>query len=322
MPKEQKEDKNIKEEEKNDLVIKLYEIGQTIATLRGKPLLLLFYSKERAGGIETEDIFHLENVLEQKLKDYHGDLDVVIQTIGGSADTAYLLSQLIRDYCNNMEIFIPNYAYSGGTLICLASNKIHLGKTARMSPIDLQLGDEETESQFPLLSIDKYVEFIEESCRTFLIEKEENKVAYIVPLMEKLIEQIKPTDLGALYRVKDLTRYYAQILLMTYMLKNLPEKKRIAQYIINRLTTSTPDHEFEIDFHIAEGIGLNVEQMEEKIYKYSRLLISVCSILKRNGEICKFYSDDANRRKPFFEVFLPKKVEEVKKNESSTHDEK
>lgn len=305
-------DFEVEEDDKAENITKLNEIGQTIATIRKKPLLLIFYPDD-GGSIRKNDVYILEKKLDEKLKDYDMDLDVVIHTTGGDPKASYLIAQLIRNYCSRMDLFVPYYSYSGGTLIALASDLINLGRTALLSPIDLQLGSKGNPEQFPLLSIEKFIEFAEDSCKSIKFTDEKNKTDYIIALIEKLTYEIKPTELGAMFRLKDLTKYYAQILLRKYMLKNESNRDRQVDFIIERLTGGSPDHDFDIDIHIATGIGLKAREMDDNIYKLSRLLIGSCNKLLNEGVICNFYSDsDSTDRKPFFEVFYPK---EVKKDE-------
>ena len=181
-----------------------------------------------------------------------------------------------------------------------------MGDTSLLSPIDLQLSSGDNSEQFPLVSIEKYIEFIEDSCKSIKFEDEKNKTRYINTMMEKLTFELKPTELGNLFRMKDMTKYYGQILLKSYMLKSDKQRDAKAKFIIDKLTGGSPDHDFDIDFQIAKGIHLKVEKMDSKIYKFARLLHSICYDLLEDGAICEFYSQEKTDRKPFFEVFKPK----------------
>ena len=91
----------VNEEDKEKNITQLREVGQTLATIRKKPLLLIFYSVD--GEIRKNDVYLLERKLEEKLSDYDMDLDVVIHTTGGNPQASYLIAQLIRDYCGKMD---------------------------------------------------------------------------------------------------------------------------------------------------------------------------------------------------------------------------
>ncbi|MCH7850297.1 MAG: hypothetical protein IH845_01495 [Nanoarchaeota archaeon] len=301
---------DLTKDQKEDIV-KLKKIGNEISTIRQKPLLLIFYSRDNKSSISPDDIFQLEKILEANIPGGVEDLDVCIQTLGGNADISYLLAQLIRDYCKKMEIFIPNYAYSGGTLISLSSNCIHLGKTARISPIDLQIETRKdgASSSFALIDIEQYIDFVQDTAKKFGFDNE-NKVNYVVPLMRELIEDHRTPELGELYRMKDLSKYHAKILLTNYMFKHDTNRGNRSEVIIKQLTENSPSHDFEVDWKMAKGIGLKVNLMDEKIYKLLRILMDISHKLKEHGLICDFKSNEG--RKPFFEVFFPDK-KEVKK---------
>ncbi len=303
--------------EQKECIVELHKKGKEISRLRNRPLVLMFYSKEVGGSIDEDDLYELENKLDERIPLGVEELDVIIQTTGGDANTSYLLAQLLREYCSYMETLIPNYAYSGGTLISLASDKIILGKTARISPIDLQLsyGGSEKISPFALVDIEKYIDFINDSCDKFQFQSEENKTAFITPLVKELVGEHGTKKLGELFRMRGLTEFHARILLMDYMLKNFSNRKERATHIIKRLTSESPTHDFEIDYNIAKKVlGLSVEQMEGNLYKLTRHLISMCDKAKGLGLICSFTS--SKDRKPYFEVFLPN-AETEEKNEQT-----
>ena len=90
--------------DEKDNITKLTEIGQTIATMRGNPLVLIFYPDE-GGSIRRNDVYLLENKLNKKLEGYKGKLDVWIHTLGGNPQASYLIAQLIRDYCGDINLF-------------------------------------------------------------------------------------------------------------------------------------------------------------------------------------------------------------------------
>lgn len=318
MSKDKKEEKENKEmpltTEQKDCILELNKVGQEIANIRDRPLVLMFYSREDGGGIDEDDLYELEAKLDEKLENGATQIDVCIQTTGGDANTSYLLAQLIRKYCSFMEILIPNYAYSGGTLIALASDKILLGDTARISPIDLQLSyNNERIPPFALVDIEKYVDFIIDTSKKIDFESENAKTKFITPLVEKLVEEHGTKKLGELFRMRKLTELHAKILLIDYMFKNCPDKKRRIDYVIKGLTSESPAHDFDIDYNMAKKvIGLNIQKMDRNIYKLTRQLTNICEKAKSLGLICNFVN--SVDRKPFFEIFLPKKINEVKKD--------
>jgi len=86
--------------EHKECILKMSEIGENIANLRGKPLVVMFYSKEDDAGIDENDLYRLEDKLDERIPAGCNEMDVCVQTSGGDANTSYLLAQLLRDYCH------------------------------------------------------------------------------------------------------------------------------------------------------------------------------------------------------------------------------
>ena len=296
---------------KEGVLSKIFEVAEEIIKERKRPLLLMFYS-DRAGKIVPPDVTILQTLFEEF---YNGEkdeeLDLIIYTRGGDVNTSYLLAQLIRSHTQTLFTLVPYYAYSGGTVISLSSDLIEMGTNSKISPIDVQIGSQDQEDMISLLSIEKYIEFMEHCCtNVFKINDEKCKTEFAVGLTKELVKNFHPVELGDIFRLQNLSKYYARILLIDYMFKNVSERRRIAEEIIKRLSTESPSHAFDIDIHIAQGIGLKVESMNQKIYKLSRLLIDYCTKAKQEGLICHYHARENNLRKPFFFIFGKKRGEQ------------
>jgi len=148
----------------------IFETAAEIVKLRQRPLLVMFYS-DSAGQIVETDMRLLEEVLEQAFAGERvPELDLIIYTRGGEVNASYRLAQLIRSYTQCLYTLIPFYAYSGGTVIALASNHIEMGRSSSISPIDVQVIGKE-EKAFGLMSLEKYIELMKHACtETFKIK--------------------------------------------------------------------------------------------------------------------------------------------------------
>jgi len=278
--------------------------GYKISELRERPLLVMFYS-ENAGHILPYDIKALEQVFEdflgKKGKKGFQELDLLIHTHGGEAHTAYRLIQLIRSYCNRLNVMVATHAHSGGTLIAFGADIVEMGRSATLSPIDVQIvGNEET---FGVLSVEKYIEFLEYTCKKYSFRNEKNKSHFVTELTKELVEEVCPSKLGELFRLKSLTELHAKTLLHEYMFKNNSDKEALADRIVSKFTLESPTHQFVMDFELVRNSKLLVKKMEDKVYKLSTNLIDILTQLKRAGAICDFYDGSINKRKPFFKIF-------------------
>ncbi len=280
----------------------LNQIGRDIVLYRNRPLVIMYYC-DSYGSMYKMDVNALYDTLSKRITGKIQELDVLLHTTGGNPNTAYLLIQTLRKFANKINFLVPLHAYSGGTLMVLGADNIIMGPYASLGPIDIQAYG----GAIPILNIEKYVEFVK-----FAQEQIVNSSVSVSLLLE-LTKEIKPSILGELFRLRKLTEYYARILLSDYMFKNSDQRKFIVDRIINRLNTENPDHSFDIDYHIANGIGLNVELMDDLLFKFCEKLIYLCDSSKHGGEICKFLQRDLcedkeqDFRLPFFEVYPFKK---------------
>jgi len=273
-------------------------LANKIVQKRKRPLLLMFYSPS-LGKIVVGDIEYLEQVFNkyQKIK----ELDLIIFTKGGDVSTSYFLAQLIRANCEELETIVPFYSYSGGTVIALASDKIHMSNVSKISPIDVQIGNKDF--SLSLINFDKFIEFLNETSQNFVFKKEKNRAEFIIRLMEAFLKTSSPLEIGQFYRMRKMHEYYAKKLLMDYMFKNDSQRLDKSLKIVNELTSECPDHNFDIDLGIAKDIGIKVDLLDEEVYDIGKALIEACIINKRMGIICPFTSKESNFRIPFFQLY-------------------
>lgn len=63
-------------------------------------------------------------------------ISLILHTNGGQTSAAWRLVNLIRTFCDELEVLIPLKALSAGTLVSLGANKIIMTKQAALGPID------------------------------------------------------------------------------------------------------------------------------------------------------------------------------------------
>lgn len=284
-----------------------------------KPLLIMYYC-DTNGMIFRPDIEMLFSKLCTIGKPAE-ELNVILHTNGGHPNTAYLLVQTIRKFTKKINLFIPEHAYSGGTLMALGANQIYMGPYASLGPIDLQV--QEDKYKGALLNMEKYVEFVKYTTEEIFGNSfsSQEKAVISKDLLLELTKELSPTKIGSLFRLRKLSEYYGRILASDYMFKDDDNRKLIVDRIIKRLNSENPDHSFDIDFHIAQAMMLKVALIPPNLFSLAESFIKLCDLCKNNGEICRFVSRDKmqeNRkdfRVPFFEVYLPTKEKEVSENE-------
>ena len=77
----------------------------------------------------------IENLRETSKKSH---LIVLLETNGGSIETAERLVAIMREHYKKVSFIIPNYAYSAGTVLALSGNKIYMDYYSVLGPIDPQ----------------------------------------------------------------------------------------------------------------------------------------------------------------------------------------
>ena len=63
-------------------------------------------------------------------------ISLVLHTSGGQTLAAWRLINLIRMFCDELEILVPSKALSAGTLMSIGADKIVMTKQAVLGPID------------------------------------------------------------------------------------------------------------------------------------------------------------------------------------------
>jgi ClpP class serine protease len=63
-------------------------------------------------------------------------ISLILHTNGGSTLAAWRLVNLIRTFCDTLEVLIPLKAFSAGTLISIGSDLLVMTKQAALGPID------------------------------------------------------------------------------------------------------------------------------------------------------------------------------------------
>lgn len=72
--------------------------------------------------------------------DWSKGLSLVLHTPGGVTNAAETIVDYLRSKFPSIEVIVPTYAMSAGTMISLASELVVLGRQSQLGPIDPQMG--------------------------------------------------------------------------------------------------------------------------------------------------------------------------------------
>ncbi|MDH7593855.1 MAG: hypothetical protein QHG99_05815 [Methanomicrobiales archaeon] len=68
-------------------------------------------------------------------------IDFIIHTPGGLVLSAEQIAMALKRHRAKVTIFVPHYAMSGGTLLCLTADEVVMDENAVLGPVDPQLGE-------------------------------------------------------------------------------------------------------------------------------------------------------------------------------------
>lgn len=281
-----------------DILERIDTFAKDIVENRQKSLLVLYYP-EGDGEIKISDISQIADEL-RSFRLPNNDIDILLHATGGDPNAAYRIIQHIRSIVNKVSILVPFYAYSAGTLMCFGTDKILLATSAVLSPIDIYVrfeGDEN--NRIELAAIDKYIEFVKH-CKK-IIEDAEMETNIEEALLVEMVRQVGVVNIGSFFRKREWTKYYAEILLSDYMLKDIPDKQKIMDHIIDMMVFKFPSHAFDIDYNIAKRIGLIVENMPIYLSDKTKSLVELLGEAELNDRICRYIGN--GYRAPFFRLY-------------------
>lgn len=189
-------------------------------------------------GVETL-IGHIQKATKCK------KLYLLINSLGGNVPSSYKIARAIRRYFQDITVFVPHIAASGGTLIALSGNRIVMSLMSHLTPIDPQLrtsdGGYITINSLPK-AFSRLVDYFE--------KKEKDEAPYPWVCMTEKIDPIQyETYTG---EVKTLTHYAEEILRLAN--PKLDPKK--ATHIARTLTEKFDSHGTVIGLDLAKLIEL------------------------------------------------------------------
>ncbi len=74
-------------------------------------------------------------------------IDVIVHTPGGLVLSSEQIAMALKRHRAKVTIFVPHYAMSGGTLLCLAADEVAMDGNAVLGPVDPQVG------KYPAVSV-------------------------------------------------------------------------------------------------------------------------------------------------------------------------
>lgn len=195
-------------------------------------------------------------------------ISLFLYTRGGSTSAARNIVNLLRMYCEQLQVIIPHKAHSSGTIISLGANEIIMTKQATLGPIDPSLNTPlnpkiQDGDIYPVSveAVKGYLEFAKN-------ELEITDPSSLATIFEKLTDFVHPLVLGEVYRSK------AQIQMMAdKLLQNQVTDPDNIKKIIDFLCSDSGSHDYTINRREAKNeLGLNVNKPTHEQYELIKSL--------------------------------------------------
>ena len=195
---------------------------------------------------------------------------LILKSNGGSADNAYQIVCKFQLLYENFFVYAPDNCKSAGTLITLGANKIILGYSSHLGPLDVQLPDRDylrirksgLENKYSLETLSKEVstQFIRTlheiigSCGQFLSTKQSAEMArdLTIGITSPISSQLNPLNIGSDFRKLQIAKEYGERLAK---MSGNPKKATI-----ERLINNYPSHGFVINIQEAKELFNFVEE--------------------------------------------------------------
>lgn len=189
-------------------------------------------------------------------------LTLLLYTSGGDIAAAWRIVNLMRAFCDELEIIITSKALSAGTLMCLGANRIVMTKQAALGPIDPSINHPlgpRVPGGLPypvsVEAIQGYLDIAQEQLKIQTADS-------LTQVLTHLASQVHPLVLGQVFRSRNQIRFLADRLLRHQDIEN--EQK---EDLISFLCSDSGSHDYTINRREARELGLVVENPSEDLYR-------------------------------------------------------
>jgi Serine dehydrogenase proteinase len=188
------------------------------------------------------DMLHRLGALEQ--------LDLIINTSGGSVTAVRKLLHLLHEVVSHLTILVPYKAHSAGTLLCLGAHDVVLTSMAELSPIDPHIEGMQR-GKHTMFSSEDIATFRTMARDWFGVQGEDDAIT----LLRLFCDQMFPPSLAHFFRAEHLVRQIAQ----EAVCFQLPDASvDTHQSIVEQLLTGYHDHLYPLTRIDLTRLGLHI----------------------------------------------------------------
>ncbi len=215
-------------------------------------------------------------------------ISLILHTNGGDTLAAWRLVNLLRMYCDELEVLIPSQALSAGTLIAIGADRLVMTKQAALGPIDPSIDhplNPQTTIRGQTIKVPVSVEGVRGYLNAAREELQLKGEQALTSVLLNLTTHIHPLVLGEIFRSQAQIRFLANKLLPRQV-SNQDQMKSVIDF----LCADSGSHDYTINRREAAELGLKAEKPNEELYK---LLRNIYLSYKEELELLKPYSPQA-----------------------------
>ncbi len=246
---------------------------EVIQSIRKRDLVLLLMPE-----VNRQESIDLQKELLGKKK--LPEIDVILQTPGGDINAAFFITKLLRQHAEKVNILIPIYAKSAGTLICLGADTLVMNELSELGPLDSQIHEKQVGDvgrhksalngfkaldqvqEHALSSLDTTAVILANKSGLKIYEALQLSIDFVAKTAGSLYNQIDPKVMGEYARALEVGFKYGIKVLVEHRGWDLEKAKAL----VNHLVYAYPSHGFIIDHdELKRNLGIEPEIMDEKL---------------------------------------------------------
>jgi len=213
-------------------------------------------------------------------------ISLILYTRGGDGMAAWSLFNLVRMFCDELEIVVPVKAHSAGTMMAIGADRIIMTKQATLSPIDPSI-NHPLAPQVVGAPVGTRAPVSVEAVKGYLDLAKDTVGGQLEQVMLELSRQVHPLVLGDTYRRRQQAQALAEKLLAPQV-KSAENRKKIISF----LSSESGSHDYTLNRREVAALGLKVMKCPARLY----------SIL---SELHKDFREEMKLRTPFTASAFP-----------------
>ena len=186
--------------------------------------------------------------------DFKKPLTLMLHTPGGDGNAAQTIVAYLRSKFSEIEVIVPVYSFSAGTMIALASDRIVMGRQSQLGPIDPQMS-----LNNGVLSARAIVDQFEQAKKDIAGDK--TKALLWGPLLQSIGPALLQEAQNALVYGERMVKQWLE----AYMFRDHSDPNKLAAKAAKHFNDASlhKSHGRRIDRDEARGVSICVEDLEE-----------------------------------------------------------